>query len=719
VTQTALAEQLAKLNPNSGAAQLYSRVSAEREAERAQKVEASGGSLSAETAAKDAETARLRAEQAGLEAKHGKLATAATQAGRGVLDALLAPGALVGMAAESTGAAFGSEGLEQFGRDLGQASSGSSAIEAAAFLFGGGGKHGLTTAERVSQTVSEQQKAWPTLSAVSHMGGMVVPMLAGGLASSGTKASQMVAVSGLEGAAGGAQVAYEKNEALRDVLSSALVGGALGVGAAGIGEGLSGLARSKPLRAAARELTEDANLAAAGVKRSGLTELVGAEAAAAETKATELAGALSSYRFQSGPLEGKPLVRMFRTPEGIQNGVRFAEAETTDALSAARQEIATRAAKSVEHAPFAEALAQAGADKADDVAESALVAMSGDVAEFQTLRSRAKAFQELGSLISNAKAPAKSSVDTIAGSLGQAVSIGQMVMGSNPLVAIAQGVLSNVARKVVQQRSASTVAALANTLVLDTVSSALGRVMPAIEMAGGAASGRAAASDEKPPARPKPLTPERQQERYRERLDLVTKAITQANPEDRAELIGKIGDMPPALVMSASADMAVRLQQLHSDMPKPQPNLRGQAFETMSNQQVRLANAMFEATTDPMSVFTDFAAGDIDYDKVSYAWKQYPGLKQAAQAGLMDMLQVQLTEERRSTIPDSMLSQLDNLFGFEGELQPTLNRQFASRIEQLAQAAQGPDNPPPRPGGKLQLPSTQPTFTQRLSGQRG
>jgi hypothetical protein len=717
MTQTALSEQLAKLNPNSGATQLVGRVRAEKAAAAAQP---GGFQPSADTLdAYDARAAARDSQQAYLEAEHGKLATVATQAGRGVLDALLAPGALVGLAAESAGSLTGSKGLEDFGRDLGNASSGTAAMEAAAFLFGGGGQAGLTTAERVSKNINDQQQAWPTLSAVSHTGGMVAPMLVGGgLAQGATKAATMVGLGAAEGAAGGAQVAYEKNEALRDVLSSALVGGALGAGAAEIGEGLSGLARSKPLRAAARELTEDANLGAAGIKRASLTELVGPEAAAVDAKATELAGALNSYKFQSGPLEGKPLVRMLRTTEGIQEGVQAAEAETAGAVASARQEIAARAAGSPEHLPFAEALASAGADQADDIAESALVAMGGDAAEFQALRSQAKTFQELGALVSKARSAPSSALETATGGLGQAISIGRMVAGSHPLSAIAQGVLSNVASKVVAQRSASTVAALANTLVLDTVSSALGKVMPALEQSAAGQAGRAAPKGEKPPERAKPLTPEQQQDRYRKQLDDVVKAVSAPDPEERAGLIGKIGDLPPALVMSAGADMAVRLEQLHADMPKPQPNLRGKAYETLSNQQVRLANAMYEATTDPMSVFDDFAAGNIDYDKVTYAWKQYPGLKQAAQAGLMDMLHVQLTEERRGTIPDGMLSQLDNLFGFEGELQPSLNRQFSNRMEQATQSQAQP-NPPPRPGGKLQTPLSQPSFTERLSGQRG
>jgi hypothetical protein len=205
---------------------------------------------------------------------------------------------------------------------------------------------------------------------------------------------------------------------------------------------------------------------------------------------------------------------------------------------------------------------------------------------------------------------------------------------------------------------------------------------------------------------------------YNARMDQLSGLVAGATPEAAERRERVIASLPPELQGMAGTDMQAKLTQLVQDIPKPQPNIRGKSHEGLSRADLRKANAMYEATVDPMSVFSDFAAGDIDYDKVSYAWRQYPGLKLAAQAGLGDILEQQLSEDERSGISDTMLSQLDSLFGFEGELQPTLNRQFSSRIDQLAQAQQ-PENPPPRPGGKLQTPATQPTFTERLSGQRG
>jgi hypothetical protein len=183
------------------------------------------------------------------------------------------------------------------------------------------------------------------------------------------------------------------------------------------------------------------------------------------------------------------------------------------------------------------------------------------------------------------------------------------------------------------------------------------------------------------------------------------------------DLIDKVGDFPPAFVIAAGADMSTKMAQLHADMPKPAPNIRGKAYETLSLQQVQLANAMYEATTNPTSVFSDFAAGNVNYDKVQYAWKQYPGLKTAAQAGLMDIMQVRLTEKTRGSIPDGMLTQLDNLFGFGGTLQPSLDPAFARRMDQIMQPA--PPQPKPQSSGPLKLPGSTPTFTERLSGQRG
>lgn len=172
--------------------------------------------------------------------------------------------------------------------------------------------------------------------------------------------------------------------------------------------------------------------------------------------------------------------------------------------------------------------------------------------------------------------------------------------------------------------------------------------------------------------------------------------------------------LPPEVQAQAGADMQQKLSQLMSDIPKPVPNVRGKAWETLSSSDLRKSQAMWEATMQPMSVFEDFQRGNVDYDKVRYAWKQYPGLKTAAQAGLIDIIHAQLGEEERASISDGMLTQLDNLFGFDGTLQPTLDAGFAQRMSALAAPEQ--NRPKPQGNGVLKMPGSEPTFTQRIAG---
>src|SRR5688500_647984 len=175
----------------------------------------------------------------------GMLETVATQAGRGLLDAVLGSGALTGAAAESAGAATGWKGLEDFGRDLGQSSSGTAAMEAAAFLFGkatGGNKQGLSYAERAERAIAEQEQAWPLLSTVSRIGGGVALAAVGGAASAGASGLRtLAAIGAYEGGAAGVQAAYERNEELRDVLVSGLAGAAFGAAGGAAAHGLASI----------------------------------------------------------------------------------------------------------------------------------------------------------------------------------------------------------------------------------------------------------------------------------------------------------------------------------------------------------------------------------------------------------------------------------------------------------------------------------------------
>ena len=188
--------------------------------------------------------------------------------------------------------------------------------------------------------------------------------------------------------------------------------------------------------------------------------------------------------------------------------------------------------------------------------------------------------------------------------------------------------------------------------------------------------------------------------------------------QTRAEALARVVNDPGMLANAdtpggtvVGAGMAEKLQQLLDDMPKPVETLRGK--RDLSSEDLRKANAMWEATLEPLSVFQDFARGQVDYTKVQYAWKQYPGLQQAAQAGVVDVLMNDLSDEQRAKVPDPMLSQLDYLLGFNGKLQPTVDREFAVRMSSMPQQEQKDQ---PKPGGMLELPGSEPTFTERLAG---
>jgi hypothetical protein len=451
-------------------------------------------------------------------------------------------------------------------------------------------------------------------------------------------------------------------------------------------------------------------LAVVGVERSSLASVAGDEAGALDSKATELAGVIKDYRFQSGPLEGKSIIRALRTPEGLAPGVEQAAKETDAALTSARQEALSSAGNDAMFSQF-----DHGPGALDDAAEQILTANGGDAKGFQALRQQAQTFKELQSLVSNAEPKAVSS--SITDTLPAIAGVSKLLAGSNPLTAVAHSLLVTVGKKLVQQRAASTMATLANSMVLDTVGTALKQIIPTVATASAGAAGSAGARELPETKRQPALSPEEKQDRYRKQLDDVNDAVNNPDHDKRMSMIEKVGDFPAPFVIAAGADMSAKMAQLHMDMPKPVPNIRGKAYETLSAQQVQLANAMYEATTAPMSVFSDFAAGNVDYDKVQYAWKQYPGLKNAAQAGLMDIMQTHLGDKARATIPDSMLTQLDNLFDMGGKLQPTLDHGFSSRMDQLLKQ-QDASRPKPQSSGPLKLPGSQPTFTERLSGQR-
>jgi hypothetical protein len=197
--------------------------------------------------------------------------------------------------------------------------------------------------------------------------------------------------------------------------------------------------------------------------------------------------------------------------------------------------------------------------------------------------------------------------------------------------------------------------------------------------------------------------PEEQRIEYDQRLDKVAEVL--ADPT-HIEALGVDQSVAPVV--------GQKLSQLMDDMPKPKQDIRGKAFETMSSNDLRLAAAMYEATVKPLSVLSDFRAGIVDYDKVQYAWKQWPGLQVAIQAGILDVIQQDLDDDERAGMSDQMLTQLDLLAGFGGRLQSSLDPAFSSRIDALN--VQPEQAKPPARGGALSSPKAEPTFTERVAG---
>lgn len=798
----------------------------------------------------------------------GVLETVATQAGRGLLDVVLGSGALAGAGVQSLGAATGWNGLEDFGRHWGQASSGTAAMEAAAFLFGGGGEKGLSYAERTERAIQEQEQAWPMLSAVSRIGGGAALAFAAPASAGATGLRTLAAIGAYEGAASGVQQAYERNEALRDVLVSGLAGAAFGAAGGAAAHGISTIpgrigaaiderntlrqvfgdiktaaddvadavrqAGGKETYEAAKTILTErarvlAEVAKAGDNPSLIRQAYESATHAAGERISKLAGDFDATSWATKtPSAAQKLLH--RTPlldrvsadlgddvarltaarpsldfdlkvpnkllkdadktaaiGGLQSQVTNAIEQATDPrvrdalldVSARLQTAGAGEAMALGHglvrqlgavareapdgitASYAQRQAQAiagelsgeawgGAGKAysalarldsplDNLDPKALRealrhadssrAIPGAFAEQQQqLLAGYAARKQLGGqyadeatrkLMKDATeraemahkavtfdgAPAKRVLDILSGAgrnIGESYASDLMGMGVGMAIGGVPGMLvaralSPVLGEVASAAFGKSVAAAGNKAAKNFVSESVSKLGGAVK----AGTRRSVAW---------------QQSNYQDSIDKLTEAVTMASPEAAERQERVIAGLPPEIQAQASTDMQTKLAQLMQDIPKPQPNIRGKAWETLSSSDLRKAQAMWEATLEPMTVFQDFAAGNIDYDKVRYAWKQYPGLQQAAQAGLMDIITTQLKDDDRAAISDGMLTQLDNLFGFDGALQPTLEHGFSSRMSSLAQPEQS--RPAPQSSGPLKLPTAMPSYTERIAGAR-
>lgn len=248
--------------------------------------------------------------------------------------------------------------------------------------------------------------------------------------------------------------------------------------------------------------------------------------------------------------------------------------------------------------------------------------------------------------------------------------------------------------------------------VLNAVRPQMERLLPVL----GKQSDRYTGAASKPSVQDLPKSSGELQSLYSERMQTLAANVTSPDNDAVANSLKGLPNVPPAIQAAVAGDAQQRMAQLLQDTPKPTSNIRGKAYETLSSDDLRKANAMWEATTKPMSVFADFHSGSVDYDKVQYTWKQYPGLQQAAQAGMMDAIHSHLSDDERANIPDPVLTQLDYLLGFNGTLQTSVDRGFASRMTALAQAE---DQNKPKQNGPLDLESSKPTFTERIAQGRG
>lgn len=206
-----------------------------------------------------------------------------------------------------------------------------------------------------------------------------------------------------------------------------------------------------------------------------------------------------------------------------------------------------------------------------------------------------------------------------------------------------------------------------------------------------------------------------QKQRYRERREIL--ASLQANPEQAnaaaAKALGPIIEMNPSMGSLIVMDMLGKLDRLHQAFPgrlelSPAPKANR---DVVSDQELRQAEAMWEATVDPWSVFEDFEKGVVDYDKVAFAREQHPELFEMARAAMLDVM-AQLPEMP----PEHVVNQLDLLLGFNGQLAQSYEPGFLARIGSLGPMLrqQVTDNQPRPVSRPPRVPSANPTRTQRL-----
>lgn len=212
-----------------------------------------------------------------------------------------------------------------------------------------------------------------------------------------------------------------------------------------------------------------------------------------------------------------------------------------------------------------------------------------------------------------------------------------------------------------------------------------------------------------------------QRERY-EIYEARKEALGQlaSNPARAEESMSRVlGNMPsqrPTMAGLTSMEMMGKVRALRDEWPGTTElsPVAAKRQTTASIQDVKKSEALWEATVDPGSVFTDWQRGDLDYDKVEFSQKLYPEMWNLYRAAVMDQLSSLPADAQ---IDDNQLAQLDMLFGFNGSLSPDVSPAFSARVTEYA--AELAQQNQPGPQRQLDLPTSRATFTQRIGGRRG
>lgn len=204
---------------------------------------------------------------------------------------------------------------------------------------------------------------------------------------------------------------------------------------------------------------------------------------------------------------------------------------------------------------------------------------------------------------------------------------------------------------------------------------------------------------------------------YEKRTEAIAKlaASPEAMTASAAPQLSRYGNVQPTLPGTTQLAAHERVLRMIENWPGKQqaPSIvKTKASTSVSDADLKLSAAMWEATTKPMSTFDDFENGTLDPDKAKWTWIQFPELKKLFQAATIDAFS---NAPEDAMISGNALAQLDFLLGFDGALQPTLNRAFSARIDAIgAEQQKAPQQP--GQGPVFENPAAKPTRTERLMG---